>query len=410
MTGGCDVAVIGGGPAGAAVAGLLAHYGHHVMVFEQERFPRFHVGESLVPAVNITLERLGVLHRMESCRFPKKNGVQFFSPKGPSRPFYFDETSDPRMQHTWQVLRSDFDALLLDRAEQLGVEVRTGVNVRGVLEEEGAVCGVRTVADGVECRVRSRLVIDASGTNGVLARAHGEREVIADLMNTAVFAHYRDARLDAGRDAGSTLIYRLEGRPWLWFIPLPDGASVGLVAPADTIGSFGDTPEAILDRAIAQCPLLCERLCAAERTTEVLPVRDFTYRATVDGGPGWLLVGDALGFIDPMYSTGLFLAMYSAELATGAADLALQKDGIADMAGFSRDYQHTFDQYLCLVRAFYDPDFHFGEMARNPRKRQGLVDLLTGIVGTQEAAEVTRYIDVFFDRPRETTACRRKGS
>ncbi|MHC4512066.1 MAG: NAD(P)/FAD-dependent oxidoreductase [Planctomycetota bacterium] len=392
-----DVVVIGGGPGGAAVATLCAKAGHDVAVFERQTFPRFQVGESLIPAANLTLERLGVLEQMDAHGFPRKHGVQFFSAKGPTRPFYFSEVEDPRMHTTWQVLRSDFDAMLLQCAASAGVQVSTETDVFDVCQVDEVVTGVRIrSATGVEETIGSRVVVDASGQQGLLVRRFGGRTILKGLENAAVYSHYADAKRDAGIDAGSTLIYRIDGESWLWFIPLPDTVSVGLVTPARKLTTFGGSREEILDNAIAASEPLSARLDGAKRTIDVLAARDYSYRTWRDGGRGWILVGDALGFIDPIYSTGLYLTMFSAELASSAITAALGDAATPDFAGFSGKYQTAFDQFLVLVQAFYRADVRFSELVKNPDHRRGLVDMLTGITTTPQAVDVTNALRASF--------------
>ena len=217
--------------------------------------------------------------------------------------------------------------------------------------------------------------------------------MIPNLQNTSVYAHFEGVDLDEGDDGGSTLIFRIDTRAWLWLIPLPDAVSIGLVAPARRISEFGASLNEILDTAIAASPDLTERMANATRSSEVRAIRDFSYRATREGGPGWCLVGDALGFIDPMYSTGLFLALRSAELGAAAVHCELEAAGAPDLTGYATDYHRAFDRFLALVNAFYSEDFRFGEFGKNPQHRQGLVDLLTGIVDSDAAVAVAEAIE-----------------
>lgn len=394
-----DVVIIGGGPAGSTAAAMLAKSGHRVALFDRHSFPRFHVGESLVPAVNLTLEKLGVLGQMDEHGFPQKHGVQFYSPSGPSRPFYFSEVRDPRMQHTWQVLRSDFDKMLLDNAIAAGAHVETDTPVIEVCSEGSTVTGVRVQRlDGSQDSVRARIVLDSSGQKGVIAREFSQQQLIPGLENTAVYAHYEGVQTDPGIDAGSTLIYRLDADSWIWFIPLMGVVSIGLVTSARGILRYGQNRDEILQSAINQCPALLERMGAATLHGEVRVARDFSYRAKCDGGVGWALIGDALGFIDPVYSTGLLLSVRSAEIAALEMTCALAGDQEhPDLVGHSKEWQKAFDRFLPLVRAFYTEDFRFGELSKHAAHRQGLVDLLTGIVDTEEAVGVVRKIEQMFD-------------
>lgn len=391
-----DVVVIGGGPAGSAAAILLAELGHDVLICEALDSPRVHVGESLIPAANRTLARLGMTARMDELSCPQKFGVQFYSQTKAGRPFYFEEASDPELHQTWQVRRSAFDAAMLERAVECGAELRIKTQVRDVeLDEAGdRVVAARILGpDGVERRVPARMVLDASGQRGLLAKRFDVREHIDGLRNAAAWAHFDGVQLDEGTDAGSTLIYRVSTSTWFWLIPVPGSVSIGVVMPMDELRDYGRNPVEILDAALEACPMLQMRMKNAKRSTPVRFNRDFSYRATSDGGRGWALVGDALGFMDPVYSSGLFLALHSAELAADRAHALLQvAGGSLDMRGFSGDYQEAFEQFLTIVRAYYSEDFHFGDFARSGDRRKGLVDLFTGDVGTPHAREVARAI------------------
>lgn len=384
---GYDVVVVGGGPAGATAATITAQHGHDVLLVDREVFPRFRIGESLMPATYWILERLGVLERMRESAFPKKYSVQFYSGDGRSAaPFYFSEFDGHESSQTWQVDRCAFDAMLLDNAVEHGVAVRQGVNVREVRFEGGRAVGVRIEdADGRSRSVDAKVVVDATGQNAMLSRKLGLRRVDPKLRHAAYYTRYRGARRGEGRDEGATLIYWTESeRTWFWFIPLPSGVdSVGVVGPIEELRQSGETPKDVYERQLAQCPKLVERLGGAERLQEIDVIRDFSYVSNRIAGDGWVLAGDAFGFLDPMYSTGVFLAMQSGEFAADAIDDALRAgDPSGDRLGAHGDrYLAGMEAMRRLVYAYYDPEFHFAKfLKRFPDCRQPLVDLLVGNV------------------------------
>ncbi len=241
-----DVIVIGGGPSGSTVSALLAEYGHRVLVLEREPFPRYHIGESLIPYSWFTLNRLGVVDWLHTSASPKKYSVQFVSITGKvSQPFYFFQTIKHECAQTWQVFRHEFDAMLLDNARKKGAEVRQGVTVRDVLFEGSRVVGVRAdVKDGAKGEeIRATVVVDASGRDSLLSRKFGWKDRDADLNKIAVWSYYKGAKRDAGLDEGATTVAYVPQKGWFWYIPMhSDIVSVGVVGEPSYL--YRDTRDA----------------------------------------------------------------------------------------------------------------------------------------------------------------------
>jgi geranylgeranyl reductase family protein len=381
-----DVIVIGGGPAGATAAALVAERGHAVTLFERERFPRYHVGESLIPETFWVLERLGILPAMRASRFVEKHSVQFVSDQGKlSAPFYFADYKDHESSRTWQVTRREFDQLLLDNARAKGVEVHEGVRVLEVLFEDERAVGVRVVDEtGDEKTVRSRVVVDAAGQSTVIQDRLGLRQWDTDLKKAAIWTYWKGAHREAGRDAGATLVLQLEGKKgWFWYIPLDDDVtSVGVVADHEYLfqGRASKDPAAIYAEEISRCPGLVPRLDGAERTEPFRVAKEYSYRTRQVAGDGWVLAGDALGFLDPLYSSGILLALKSGALAADAihAGLAAGDTSSAALGAWGPGYLAGMDRMRKLVRAFYD-GLNFGGVVRQHEHAKPLItDILIG--------------------------------
>jgi flavin-dependent dehydrogenase len=389
-----DVIIIGGGPGGSTTATLLAQHGHKVLVVERATFPRFHIGESLMPETYWTFKRLNMLEKMRNSAFVKKYSVQFVSASGrESQPFFFDEHNPHECSQTWQVLRSEFDKIMLENAAEHGAEVWQNANVTQVLLEPSdndylprATGVVVAHPDGSIRTLAAKVVVDATGTSAFLSKKLGIRTMDPQLKKAAVFAHYTGAARDPGKNGGATLVLSISNhRGWFWYIPLPDDVtSVGIVADIDyLIGGTRGNPEQTLQEEIERCPAVAGRLTNATRVSPIHVLQDFSYRANRCAGDGWVLVGDAFGFLDPMYSSGVFLALKSGEMAADTIHEALLR-GDTSAASLSRWGEALAEGMTAirkLVYAFYTPNFSFGKFLRQyPGFKGDITDLLIGNV------------------------------
>ena len=404
-----DVVVIGGGPGGATTAALVAEGGRDVTLFERNAEPTFKIGESLMPGTYRTFERLGVLDKLKKTAFPRKYSVQFFGASGRgSAPFYFNQDNKHESAVTWQVLRSEFDTMLQDNAAEKGATVVRGASVIEVLFEEERAVGVRVRMPDDEIKtIRCQVVVDASGQSAFISRKLKIANNEPNLKKASVFTHYDNGFRDGGIDEGATLILQTNDKnAWFWNIPLQDNrVSVGVVGDIDYL--FRDRSldaQAIFERELEKCVPMQERLKDAEQVFPMRAAREFSYRAKQISGDGWVLVGDAYGFLDPVYSSGIFLALKSGEMA---ADAILKGFDEGDFSGemlgkFRAEYVGGMESIRKLVYAFYDKDFSFGKfLMANPECQQGIVDILSGDVYTKDVTPIFKPMGEMCELPEE---------
>ena len=390
-----DCLVIGAGPAGCTAAALVSEAGFTTALVEREKLPRFHVGESLMPETYWTLERLGVLDRMKTCGFTEKHSVQFVTNKGhESDPFYFQDHDDRDCSKTWQVERAEFDKMLFDNAADKGADCFDETRVLDVTFEGDRANGVKLqLADGQRCEVSTRVIIDATGQQALIANKLGLRETIPELKKAAIWSYFKDAERLPGRDGGATVILHTKTKEaWFWYIPLKDNiTSVGLVGDIDFVLKSRPSPGDAFCEELGNCEALARRLKPAEMVGDFRVAKEFSYTTQKHAGDGWVLVGDAFGFIDPIYSSGVFFALKTGELAADAVVEGLQANDLSAtrLSSWADDFKTGARWIRELVDVYYDNDFSFGDFLRNhPEHRSNLTDLLIGRVFHEGAGEM----------------------
>jgi flavin-dependent dehydrogenase len=394
QNGSVDVVVIGGGPAGSTVSTLLAQNGCRVQLFEREHFPRFHIGESLIPETYWVLQRLGMLEKMKKSHFVKKYSVQFVNAMGKvSAPFYFHDNKPHECSQTWQVARSEFDLMLLNNAREHGVDAQEGVRVLDVIFEGNRAVGVRIQPEsGPPREVRARVVVDASGQSTMLQNRFKLRLWDPILNKGAIWTYWQGAYRDTGRDEGATLVVQTTNKlGWFWYIPQHDDVvSVGVVAPFDYLFKGRGSHEQTYNEEVERCPAIQQRVAGAKRFSGYFATKDYSYRSKEVAGDGWVLVGDAFGFLDPLYSSGVLLALRSGEMAADAIAEGLQKNDVSakQLGKWGPTFNQGVDRMRRLVCEYYD-GFSFGRFVRHyPHLKGKLTDLLIGDLFTDRVDEV----------------------
>src|SRR5580704_7439114 len=372
-----DALIIGGGPAGSTAAAILAEYGHRVLILEREKFPRYHIGESLLPFTFQPLQRLGLIDKMRGSAFVKKYSVQFVSPSGrASLPFYFYDRYDREtVAQTWQVLRSEFDQLLMENARAKGADIRADIT------------------------------LDCSGKEAFTAVRNNWRVKDPYLNKIAVWTYYKGAMRDAGIDEGATTVAYVPEKGWFWYIPQHnDMISVGVVAEGKYLTRDGvKSPEDIFKREIEQNQWIKEHLSHGKSTGAYYLTSEYSHHSKHCATEGLLLVGDAFAFLDPVFSSGVMLALKSGVLAADAVHNAIVSKDFSpgQFSEYATFIRQGVENMRKLVYAFYNPDFSFGKVIKKyPAAAGEITDCLSGDVN-KDFSQLWKWVTEFVPLPDE---------
>src|SRR5689334_4674253 len=403
-----DVIVMGGGPAGSSVASMLAREGRQVILFEKEIFPRHHIGESLMTDTYWTFRRMGLLEKLKDSPFVRKYSVQFANAAGKeSRPFYFFEAVHHESAVTWQVTRAKFDELLLNHAAESGATTDQGVLVKQVLFEGDRAIGVEVrMPDGSREQFFAKVVVDATGQMAMLSNKFRWRVRDPKLKKAVLYSYWKNAHREPDLNGGATLVLRTEhgSGGWFWYIPLDDGiTSVGIVAnPEYLLKNRGQDLAKIFHEEIEKCEPCRRRVAGSTRVDKIYSILDYSYRSKHNAGNGFIIIGDAYGFLDPIYSSGVLLALKMAELAADAIHDAFNHDDFsaARLGQYQTKLDRGIESMRKLVYAFYNEGFSFaGFLRKYPDERVHIINLLIGDVFREGVDSVYGPMSEFADIP-----------
>lgn len=379
----CDVLVVGGGPAGSTTATLLQRQGRRVLQLEKDRHPRFHIGESLLPANLPIFDALGVMEKVRAIGVVKR-GADFESGDG-YQTFQFGRAIGSTPPHAFQVKREEFDQMLFEHARENGVDAREGVKVERVeLGGIGKVTAYAKDAAGAPLTVRAKYLVDASGRDTLLGNAFKLKRKNDKHQSAAIFAHFRGVEARPGEDAGNISIYNFE-HGWVWCIPLREGVtSVGAVCWPEYLKQRRGRNEEFLLATLAQMPDLARRMAGAQMISEVRVTGNYSYTCAQMAGPGWIMVGDAWAFVDPVFSSGVYLAMHSGKQAAAAIGAALDAPAReAELqAAFERRIRRGVRVFSWFIYRFNSPVMRhlFAHPGNQFQLEQGVISMLAGDV------------------------------
>ncbi len=379
----CDILIVGGGPAGSTAAALLAERGRDVVLLEKERHPRFHIGESLLPRNTAILDRLGLREKVAAIGVHKP-GAEFVSDEtGKAVQFSFAQGLDQQYTFSWQVRRAEFDALLFRTAAERGARTHEGTKVTAItFVPSGRAEVAATGPDGAVQTFAPRFVLDASGRDTFLAGKLRTKQANKQNNTAALYAHFRGVERRTGEREGYISVHLAEDG-WFWLIPLPDDLmSVGFVGNPSAFKARRSSPHDLFMDRIQGSPTVSARMQQAEIVSDVTSTGNYSYYADRSFGEGFLMIGDAFAFLDPVFSSGVLLAMTAGEMGADVADTWLEQpaQGRAMAARMERDMRHAMRRLSWLIYRINTPALRLLFMApRNMfRMRDGLVSLLAG--------------------------------
>ena len=401
-----DTIIIGGGPAGCATAVILAGHGHRVLVLEREKFPRYHVGESLLPFTYEPLKRLGVIDQMRDSAFIKKYSVQFVTPSGKaSTPFYFwDRYDRDTVAQTWQVTRAEFDLMMMERAREEGAEIREEITVKELLRDGDRVIGVRAVdKEGTIHEFHGSITVDCSGKEAFAAVRNQWRVKDPFLNKVAVWTYYEGSKRAEGTDEGQTTVAFIPEKGWFWHIPLQDDrVSVGVVNEGKYLSREGvRKPEEIFHREVENNLWIKDCLSEGKQVGPYYITSEYSFHSKYCGCEGLVLAGDAFSFLDPVFSSGLMLALKSGVMVADEIHSAIEeKDFNPDrFAGYAAALREGIENMRKLIYAFYQPDFSFKKVIdKNMSLAGDITDCLSGDVN-KDFSHLWKAIEEFAPVP-----------